>query len=249
MLLLAVLLVNLPWVHQAWVDHRIAVAGRPVTADVLATEVIRGRYLVDYRLVVAGRPSGGRFSARVDRATWRTAQRTHRLPVLVVPGHPAQNRPVGEVGSSLFVVVAAIGDALVAAVLAMFWWRWRRWHRRVVVRVEGDLVTFTMGGHELTAVAPQSWADRRTPGTAVRAALHVVAASDLRPALPVSELRHENGATYLLRGRVADVDRRHVLLRLDDGLALPVLPGAFRNRADLREYAELTGRLVLQPPG
>lgn len=246
MLLLALALVNLPWVHQAWSDHRIAADGVPVAAHVLATQDVRGRYFVDYRLPVDRDPGRRRFSARVDRATFRHAVRTHRLAVRVVPGDPVLNRPEGEVGTGIVAVVAAVGDVLLAAVLGLLWWRRRRWRRRVV-RVEGDLVTFTLGDHELTAVAPLAWADRRTPGSLLRAPLHVEAAGDLLPALPLSELAQQHEATWLLRGRVVDVDRQRVVLRLDDGLTLTVLPGPFRNRADLREYAEVTGRLVLAP--
>lgn len=243
MLLVAVLLVNLPWVHDAWVEHRISSAGHTVDARVVAASAGQGRYLVGYRVPGSRRT----FTARVEPAVYRRAVRSRQLPVRVVPGSPAENRPVGEVRSSFFVVVAAVGDALVLVILALGWSRRRRRGRRVVVRVEGDLVTLTVGGHELTAVAPQSWADRRTPGEAVDAALHLEASGDQLPCLPVSEVHQDDGARYRLRGRVVDADGEHVLLRLDDGLVLDVRPGGYRNRADLGEYAEVTGRLVLTP--
>ena len=244
MLLLALALVNLPWLHEAWTDHRIATAGVPVAARVLDAHAVGDRYFVDYRLPPGRDPGHQRFAARVDASTYRHAVATRLLRVRVVPGQPALNRPVGEVGTGLFVVIAVVGDVLLAAVIALLWWRRRRWVRRIV-RVEGDLVTFSVGDHELTAAASRSWADRRTPGEVLRAPVHVEAVGDLLPALPLGELAQREGATWLLRGRVVDVDRQRVVLRLDDGLTLTVLPGPFRNRADLREYAEVTGRLVI----
>ena len=123
-LLAALLLVNLPWAQRAWVDHRIAVAGHRVPAVVVATGVVRGGYVVRYRLAGPD-AAGATFTARVDPATWRRARRAHRIPVLVVPGHQAQNRAVGEVGSALVWVVAAVGDLLIGAVVLLLFLRGR----------------------------------------------------------------------------------------------------------------------------
>lgn len=119
-LVLAVVLVNLPAVHQAWTDHRIAADGRHVEAVVLDARTIQGRHLVDYRLPEDVDPVGHRYSASVDDPTYELARRTARLPVRVVPGRPGANRPDGEVSSPLFVVAAVAADVILLLIGALW---------------------------------------------------------------------------------------------------------------------------------
>jgi hypothetical protein len=123
-ILIAVLLVNLPAVHQAWTDHRIATTGRDVEAVVLEARTINGRHLVDYRLPRSLDPGRNRFSASVDDAAYELARESDRLAVRVIPGRPGANRPDGEVGSSLLVVAALSADAILVLIGAM--WLYRR---------------------------------------------------------------------------------------------------------------------------
>ena len=124
-LLLAVFLVNLPAVHQAWTDHQIASQGRDVEAIVLDARTINGRHLVDYRLPEDLDPAGNRFSASVDDAAYETARDIDRLAVRAIPGRPGANRPDGEVSSPIF-VVAAIGADLILLVVCALWLYRRR---------------------------------------------------------------------------------------------------------------------------
>jgi len=123
-LLIAVLLVNLPAVHQAWTDHRIDTTGREVEAVVLEARTINGRHLVDYRLPKAFDPGRNTFSASVDGATYELAQESDRLAVRVIPGRPGANRPDGEVTNSLLVVAALSGDFILLLIGGM--WLYRR---------------------------------------------------------------------------------------------------------------------------
>jgi hypothetical protein len=117
-----VFLVNLPYAHETWTDHRIADRGHEVAAVVIDARDLHGRYLVDYRLPEDEDPAGTKFSASVDRVTYEHAVSSERLAVRVVAGHPGQNRPDGLVASSLFKVVAIAGDAvlLLIAVLVLY---------------------------------------------------------------------------------------------------------------------------------
>jgi hypothetical protein len=119
-LLLAVFMVNLPAVHQAWTDHRIATAGEDVEAVVIDARTINGRHLVDYRLPEEDDPAGNKFSASVDGPTYDLARDTDRLAVRVVPGHPGANRPDGEVSSPIL-VVAAVGADLILLLIGAAW--------------------------------------------------------------------------------------------------------------------------------
>jgi len=108
---LAVVLVNLPFAHQAWTDCQVELEGRHVEATVVEVRTLDGQGFVDYRLPVSVDPSRTRYSARVDDETTRQARETGAIGVDVVPGDPAANRPVGEVVHHLLAVVAAGGLA------------------------------------------------------------------------------------------------------------------------------------------
>jgi hypothetical protein len=124
-LLLAVFMVNLPAVHQAWTDHRIEADGKDVEAIVIDARTINGRHLVDYRLPEEDDRAGNRFSASVDGPTYDLARRTDRLAVRVIPGHPGANRADGEVSSPIL-VVAAVGADLILLLIAAIWLYRRR---------------------------------------------------------------------------------------------------------------------------
>jgi hypothetical protein len=123
-IVIAVLLVNLPAVHQAWTDHRIDTTGREVEAVVLEARTINGRHLVDYRLPKSFDPGRNRFSASVDDATYELARESDRLAVRVIPGRPGANRPDGEVANSLLVVAALSADVILVLIGGM--WLYRR---------------------------------------------------------------------------------------------------------------------------
>lgn len=120
-----VVLVNLPYAHETWTDHRISAHGHEVVAEVIDARDLHGRYLVDYRLPAAEDPKGTKFSASVDETTYEHAVSSDVLAVRVLPGHPGMNRPDGLVASSLFTVVAIAGDAVLLLVLALSLYRRR----------------------------------------------------------------------------------------------------------------------------
>lgn len=245
LLVVVAVLVNLPWVHEAYVDHRISAEGRDVRARVVKHQSVRGRDFVSYRLPSTVDPGRRTYGARLDATHFADAVRTGVLEVRVVPGHPSENRPAGEVGSDVFVVIALVGDLILGLVIAVAWWRRRRWSRRLVVAIDGDLVTFTLAGATLTARTDWPLLDGLAVGGHVRGRLVLVAETDVLPAGPVGEVEHLGGGRYRLRGRVSDVSRTHTDLRLESGLVLLVRSGDHRNRADLREPAEVTGTLTL----
>ena len=123
-ILIAVFLVNLPVVHQAWTDHQIASEGRDAQATVLEARTINGRHLLDYRLPNDLDPAGNRFSASVDDRTYEVAESTDRLLVRVIPGRPGANRPSGEVSSPIFAVAAVSADLILLLIGGL--WLYRR---------------------------------------------------------------------------------------------------------------------------
>ena len=175
MLLLAVFLVNLPFVHQTWTDHQVTRSGKEVEATVLDTQTAGGRYLLDYRLPKSVDPDGTRFSARVDEPTFEQAEETKALLVRVVPGKPAANRPAGEVTSNLFTVVAVLGDLVLLLVGLALYRRWRQRSLFVVSAVDGDDVVLESARGSLTVVGPPGWAAGLEVGRRVSGRLHLAA--------------------------------------------------------------------------
>lgn len=83
-------------------------------------------------------------------------------------------------------------------------------------------------------------------GTGYDSGLLLVATGDVAVGLPLGELEHVDEASYVARGRVEDVRRGRLRLRLDNGFVLPVEVGPYRNRADYRDHAEVPGQLTLR---
>jgi hypothetical protein len=243
LVLVAAVLVNLPWAHETWVGHRIDSAGRDVTAELVEHRTVGERHFVRFRLPAAVDPGRASYSARVDEAHYDRAVASGTVQVRVVSDHPAYNRPAGEVGSAVFAVVAVLGDVVLLLVAGALWWRRRRWAVRRVSAIDGDLVTFTLGPLTLTARADPALLDGLAVGGRLAGILSLRAETDLLPAGPLAGLDRVDGARYRATGRVAVVSRAHADLELDGGYLLRVRTTGVRNRADLRELAAVTGTL------
>lgn len=247
LLLLALFLVNLPFVHQTWTDWQLDRSGEEVRASVVDTQDVDGRLLVDYRLPRSVDPDGARFSARVDRPTFDQARETDTLPVRVLPDDPARNQPVGAVPSRLFLVVALLGDLTLLLVGVVGYRRWRARSAQTVVTVDGDDVTLDSGRGRLTATGPLGWAGRLQPGQPVRGELHLVVEHEVLPGGSVAGFEQVGGSSYVVRGRVVDARTGLVVLELADGSRLRVETGRHRIRADIRDPTEVRGTLCFTP--
>lgn len=126
LVLLVLVVVNAPPVHEAWTDHRLDTDGRDVRAAVVDLRSEDGRNFVDYRLPSGSDPARTVFSARIDDETYRAAARSEFLEVRVLAGNPGANRPEGEVRSPLLLVAALGADTVLVLAGALVWWRRRR---------------------------------------------------------------------------------------------------------------------------
>jgi hypothetical protein len=245
--LLALFLVNLPFVHETLAERQIARSGREVEATVLEARTVDGRHFVDYRLPRSLDPGRARYSARLELSAYARAKEMRVLAVRVVPGKPSTNHPAGEVRNSLFAVVALSADAVILLGGVLWWLRWRRWSRYEVLAVDGRNVSLASPARTFTAVGPEGWVARVQPGERVSGAVHLVASGDVLPDLPLSGLEQVAGAAYDVRGRVVDARKGRVELGLDDGFRLSVETGGHRIRADIRDSARVSGTLHFTP--
>jgi hypothetical protein len=249
LLLVAVFLVNLPFVHETLTDRELARSGQDVQATVIDTRTVGDRYLVEYRLPESVDAHRVRYSARVDRSTYDVARRTDRILVRLAPGEAATNRPGGAIRSNLFTVVAAIGDTILVVIGLLAYRRWRQRSGHTVVAVDGDDVVLDSGRGELTVVGPPGWAERLHPGQQVTGSLHLASDVDVDPGGFVGGFQHLGGASYVVRGRVLDAHAGRLTLELDDGSRLRVETGGHRVRADIRDPTEVRGTLCFTPTG
>lgn len=248
--LVALFLVNLPFVHQQLTDREVARSGREVEAEVLEARTVGERHLVDYRLPRSIDPDRTRFSARIDGATFELAKETKALSVRVVPGKPAANRPAGQVANPLFTVVALTADAVLLLAGVLLWRRWRRGSRYEVVSVAAGEVTLSSPTRTVVASAPDDWTARTGPGEQVSGRLHLVAEADVVPGPAVDRgTEIVDGPVQVVRGRVVDARAGRVVLELDDRSRLDVEMRGHRIRADVRDFTEVRGTLCFTPRG
>ena len=245
--LAAVILVNLPFAHQALTDREINSSGKAVEAALVKARTIDGDHLVEYQLPRSIDPARKRYSARVQATTYQQARESDVLLVRVVPGKPSANRPVGEVDSSLFAVVAVAADVVLLVVGALLWRKWRRSSLHEVVEVEEGEITLVSRGRTVTAATPPGWVSRVQPGGRVAGSLHLVADEEVQPGEPVSGLEQVHGSAYVVRGRVVGARVGRVDLELDDGFRLSVETGRHKIRADIRDSTEVRGTLCFTP--
>lgn len=118
-------LVNLPYAHESWTDHQVRTQGRDVEAVVLKVQQVDGGYLVEYRLPRSVDAEQRTYSAAIDVETFEQAADSDRIAVRVVPGRPNANRPQGLVESSLFTVIAIVGDVTLLLAAGLLWYRRR----------------------------------------------------------------------------------------------------------------------------
>ncbi|WP_028650790.1 hypothetical protein [Nocardioides halotolerans] len=110
---LVVVMVNLPFVHSTWQQHRLDRDGTDVAATLTSHEQRGERNVVGFEVRDADRPDGvGGFegSADVDRATYDDAVATGTVRVRVLDGSVAVWRVEGQESSRLGLVITVLAD-------------------------------------------------------------------------------------------------------------------------------------------
>ncbi|MDO9455207.1 hypothetical protein [Nocardioides sp.] len=117
LLLLAV--VNLPFVHGAWVGRDIDRNGVEVVATVLQTRESGRGGLVEFRFDTETDPDQQTWTAALDEEAFARAEQTDELGVRVVPGSPNRYRAAGELGAGLLVGLTVFADVVLLLALVL----------------------------------------------------------------------------------------------------------------------------------
>lgn len=107
---LAVVMVNLPFVHSSWQDHRISSDGVVLSGEVTDQDVKDDEHYLTFQ-VAAGvdQPAFG-GTVRVDEATAQTAEDSGQVEVRALPGSTTVWNVVGEERSRLGLAVTLMAD-------------------------------------------------------------------------------------------------------------------------------------------
>ena len=107
---LVVVMVNLPFVHGSWQQHRLDQDGVDLTAEVTDHHVDGDQRLVTFAVARTGdRPAfGGTVS--VDEATYDDAVVSNQVQVRVLPGSAVVWRVEGETHSNVGLLITLVAD-------------------------------------------------------------------------------------------------------------------------------------------
>jgi hypothetical protein len=122
---LLVVLINLPWAHSTYQRWQLERSGTDITVPLVGAQQVGSgddaRYYVSFgypRRIVA---SGGTWIAEVDRPAYDAARADHRLTVRVLRGHAGIFSIDGQVRHHGGLVITLVLDALLVALVWLFW--------------------------------------------------------------------------------------------------------------------------------
>jgi hypothetical protein len=107
---LVVVMINLPYAHSTWQQHRIDRDGVSVGATVTDHEQDDGTYLVTFEVADTEEQPGFGGTAGVDEATYDDAVATEQVQVQVLPGSSTVWRVVGQTRSNVGLVITVVAD-------------------------------------------------------------------------------------------------------------------------------------------
>lgn len=122
--LLLIVVVNLPFVHGAWVGHDVERHGVDVTATVTASRASGDDGgLVDFRFDQQVDPDQDTWTAALEADAYDDATATKTIQVRVVPGSPNRYRVAGEQGAGVLMVLTVVADVFLLLALVLVWRR------------------------------------------------------------------------------------------------------------------------------
>jgi hypothetical protein len=121
LVVVALVVINVPFLLHEWQLHRAATDGLQVTATVSDVSLSGDEALVSFRLPKSVDSGQEVRSVRVDRSVGAQAARTRELDVRVLRGHPSVFHVDGQVRSWGGLILTLTADLLVALMLVLAW--------------------------------------------------------------------------------------------------------------------------------
>lgn len=134
---LVVVMINLPFVHSTWQDHRIDRDGVELTATVTGHDA--DRHTIDFAVAGTGEQPGFDGTIRLDDAAYDDAVSAGRVEVRVLPGSATVWRVVGEARSRLGLVVTVVADLFLLVLLGLLFRFGSRLEQEMVLVATEDL--------------------------------------------------------------------------------------------------------------
>jgi hypothetical protein len=117
--LLLIAVVNLPFVHGAWVERQVDRNGLATTATVTATRGSGDGGLVDFRFDPRFDADQRTWTAALDERGFAVAESAGTVEVRVVPGSPERYRVAGEQGAGVLVALTVFADVVLLLALVL----------------------------------------------------------------------------------------------------------------------------------
>ena len=108
---LVVVMINLPFVHSTWQNHRLEQDGVELLAAVTDHDEGDGRRLVTFAVAGRGDQPGFAGTVRVDQPAYDAAVQSGQVRVRVLPGSTTVWQVEGESQGSLGLVITLVADA------------------------------------------------------------------------------------------------------------------------------------------
>jgi hypothetical protein len=121
LVLLALLVINVPYGLYEWQQHRLRTSGTEVTATVLGVRDHGGDADIAFRFPKSIDSEQKARSARVQLDVAREAGRTHEVGVRILDGNPDVFHVDGQVHSWAGLVLTLVADALVLLMVLLSW--------------------------------------------------------------------------------------------------------------------------------
>lgn len=119
LVVVALLVINVPWLVHEWQLHRAATDGVRVEATVVGLSRAGDNAVVEFRLPASVDSSQQTRTAVIDAASAASAAQTRQIGVRVLAGHPAVFQVDGQVRSRGAALVTLTADLLVLLLIAL----------------------------------------------------------------------------------------------------------------------------------
>jgi hypothetical protein len=116
---LVVVMINLPFVHGTWQDHRLDQDGVDHIATVTDHEERDGKLFVTFEVAERGDQPAISGEVRVDQATYDDAVASNQVTVRSLPGSATVWRVEGEAHSNLGLVITVLADIFLVVLVLL----------------------------------------------------------------------------------------------------------------------------------